>query len=84
MALSEVEIALARLSNARDQAKVLGEEARRQYMIYKSAKERWLAAVDLIDVRDRELDEKAAIQQAMDKQAEKERRKAKSDGEEMV
>jgi hypothetical protein len=61
---TEVQAAQAKLCNARKKAAVLGDEARRLYMVYLAGKKRWLAAVDHIDVLDREVDEKIAIEAA--------------------
>jgi hypothetical protein len=64
MALSEIDVARVRLNNAREKAKVLGADARRAAMVYLAARKRWLESLDVIDVRDRELDEKVAIELA--------------------
>jgi hypothetical protein len=69
MSLSEVQVAQIRLCNARERAKMLGDDARRQYMVYLAAKKVWLAEVDRIDVLDRAVDEKVAIERAFAERA---------------
>lgn len=82
MSLSEVQVAQIRLTNARDRAKMLGDEARRQCMVYLASKKQWLDAVDLIAVRDREMNEKAAIEAAFSqREAEKARKGQKNTDE---
>lgn len=75
--MTEIQVAQVKLCNARRRAAELGDEARRQYMIYLAAKKRWLAAVDHIDVLDRQVDEKIAIEAAFLERQKKDDKPAK-------
>lgn len=61
MSREDVMTAQIKVCNARNRAKQLGDDARRDLMIYLASKQRWLESVDKIAVFERDLHEKIAI-----------------------
>ena len=71
MGLNEIQIAQIKVCNSRRKAKELGDDARRQYMVYLAAKKLWLAEVDRTAVLEKEVDEKVAIERAFEERKRK-------------
>lgn len=61
MSREDVMTAQVKVCNGRSLAKQLGDDARRDLMVYFASKQRWLNAVDRIAELERDLHEKIAI-----------------------